>query len=142
MSKELNITFSKSVKVSGGLALMLYAKKGVLSSAASEVDPDGIIGKAADIAGFSGKSLATLDIVAPAGSEADRIGLLGIGEIDKIKAQDWLKLGGVAFAEFRKSNKVTVFADMADLQTTPEDLANLALGMVLRAYSFDTYKTK
>ena len=142
MSKELNITFSKSVKVSGGLALMLSAKGGGQSSAASEVDPNGVIGKASDIAGFSGRSLATLDIVAPEGSAADRIGLLGIGEPGKVKSQDWLKLGGVAFAEFRKSNKVMVFADLADLETTPEDLANMALGMVLRAYSFDTYKTK
>ncbi|MBW8639639.1 leucyl aminopeptidase [Hoeflea sp. WL0058] len=142
MTKQVNITFSKSAKLNGGLAVMLCAKGGGLVTNASEVDPADVSKKAMTISAFEGKPLATLEVMAPEASKADRFSLLGIGDPGKVESHDWLKLGGVAFAQFRNSEKVTVYTDMPDMDISGEVVANMAMGMLLRAYNFDVYKTR
>ncbi len=142
MTKQLNITFSKSAKLNGGLAVMLCAKGGGLVANAGEVDPADVSKKAMAIAAYEGKPLATLEVMAPEASKADRFCLLGIGEPGKVENHDWLKLGGVTFAQFKNSEKVTVYTDLPDVDISGDSVANMAMGMLLRAYDFDTYKTR
>ena len=80
MSMKFEIGFSKSARLSGGLAILLKTVDGKEAAGAAEADPEAIIAKAARIAKFKAKSLSTLDIVAPQGSPVDRIVVLGLGE--------------------------------------------------------------
>ncbi|WP_334174801.1 leucyl aminopeptidase [Pseudoxanthobacter sp.] len=95
-------------------------------------------------AGFKGRRLATLDLVAPAGLDLDRILVVSIGAADPGEL-DWLNLGGVIagrLAEVR-ATAATIYADVAGaLTVTPAAAAALAAGAVLRSYRFDTYKSR
>ena len=142
MSKKINVTFSKSAKPKCGLVVFLSGKDGQLSAAAGQVDPAGVAEKAAKIADFKGKAMARVDILAPQDSAVDRLGLVGFGDPEELKPSDWPRIGGAIFGLVRNAHKAVVFLDVPDLDAGAEQVAELALGMVLRAYKFDTYKTR
>jgi len=141
MSVKFDISFAKTAKVSGGLAILLKDKSGAAAGAA-EVDPAGVVAKATGIARYVAKSLSVLDIVAPEGSPADRIVVIGAGKASEIEPHDWLKLGGTAAARIKNVESVSIFLDMPEVEVSAKMAADFALGMLMRAYSFDTYKTK
>jgi leucyl aminopeptidase len=102
-------------------------------------------GRATSAAGFAGKAQAMLDIVAPAGSELDRILMVGLGAVADLDGRAWLKLGGVVGGKLKelKAKAVTVLAEMPDGEAvSADDIAEFALGLRLRFYEFDSYKTK
>jgi len=142
MSKKINVTFSKSAKPKGGLAILLTGKDGALADTAGGIDPAGVAAKAMEIAKFDGKLLSKLDVLAPQGSPADRLAVIGLGDPAEAKPFDWLRLGGAACGLTGKARKVVFFLDVPDGEVTAEQAADIALGMVLRAYRFDTYKTR
>ena len=142
MSQNIKITFSKTSAARGGLAMLLARKGGRLSQGASIADPDGIAARAMKVAEYDGKKFSTLDMLVPEGSPADRLTVVGIGDPDELSANDWLKLGGTAFAQMKKSSKAAVFIDIDDVEVSAQDVANIALGILLRSYKFDTYKTR
>ncbi len=142
MSRKINISFSKSAKPKGGLAVLLAGKDGLLSDGATGIDPDGVAARAMGIAKYEGKARATLDILAPKECPADRLGLAGLGDPGDLAPHDWLRLGGAIFGLIGKSSKVWIFTDIAGVEFSADNAADLALGMVLRSYSFDTYKTR
>ena len=105
--------------------------------------PDDLVPRAAAAERFKGKSGSTLDIVAPAGLEAARLVVIGVGKVRNLKARDFAKLGGIAMGKVAKTTQeVTIFPDLPGGAPKPDSVAELALGMRLRAYSFDRYKTK
>ncbi|MGY3126272.1 hypothetical protein ACVWXQ_010209 [Bradyrhizobium sp. S3.14.4] len=55
-----------------------------------------LVKRAASAAGFKGKSGAALDILAPEGVKATRLVVIGAGKAASLKANDFLKFGGVA----------------------------------------------
>jgi leucyl aminopeptidase len=102
-----------------------------------------LVTRAAAAERFKGKRAATLDIVAPTGLEVSRLVVVGLGKVRELKARDFVKLGGVAMGKVPKSaEEATIVADLPGGAVKPDSLAELALGMRLRAYSFDRYKTK
>ena len=102
-----------------------------------------LVSRAAAAERFKGKRAATLDIVAPTGLEVSRLVVVGLGKVRELKARDFVKLGGVAMGKVPKSaEEATIVADLPGGAVKPDSLAELALGMRLRAYSFDRYKTK
>ena len=136
------ITFSRSTKQPSGVAVILSGSDGVGSSGAEYADPDGVAAKAAKIAAFKGKQLATVDIIAPAGSSADRILMIGLGEADARNEQFWIRLGGQICGAVKNAKRVTVWLDIQGSKPTPQEAVNVALGIKMRAYRFDTYKSK
>src|SRR5262249_9213576 len=59
-----------------------------------------------------------------------------------LKSQDFVKLGGVAMGRIPSSaSAATIVADLAG-GLKPERVADIALGVELRAYTFERYKTK
>lgn len=142
MASKIDITFSKSHRVTGGVAVLLKTVEADVPSGALEADPAAVYARAAKVAKFTGKSMSTLDIVAPHGSEADRIVVVGLGKAEALTGHDWLKAGGKAAASLKGADKATVFLDVSGLEISPKAAADFALGMLLRAYRFDTYKTK
>lgn len=92
---------------------------------------------------FKGKLGAVLDILAPEGVRADRLIVIGLGKVNDLAERDFLKLGGVAAGKIGTGNRAaTVVAELSTVAMTPAQAASLALGMQLRAYKFDRYKTK
>lgn len=142
MSRKINITFSKSSAADGGLIVLLCPKGGELPESAAIADPGGVLKKAMQVAEFEGKKLSTLDVLAPEGSPADRIVVVGIGDAADLNGNDWLRIGGAIFGQVKKARKVIVHADAGPTEIPADDVADLALGIMLRSYEFDAYKTK
>ena len=104
---------------------------------------DGLVAKAAKSEGFKGKKAKTLELVAPAGLDIDRLIVVGVGKPKDLEALDWLKLGGTAMGKVPRSAKaVTMLLDLPGAAVKPELAAEFALGVKLRAYRFDRYRTK
>jgi leucyl aminopeptidase len=128
---------------------------------------EALIRRAAAATKFKGKALTALDIVAPAGFAADRLLVIGTGAAkeeagdngkqtekrkDEVKEagkeaalrpDDFVTLGG--FVRGKLSSDAFAVVAFA-MPRAPKDLAaaaaDLVLGMRLRDYKFDTYKTK
>ena len=102
-----------------------------------------MVKRAADTSQFKGKSLATLDVLAPQGLKVARLIVVGAGKLSALKDNDFLKLGGAAAGKLRAGNgAVTIIAELPSGAMTPEQAAAVASGIRLRAYKFDRYKTK
>lgn len=140
MSQKFDVNFVKAVKPTGGTAIVLQAPDAI--GAAPEVDPAGVVARAADVGRFKAKALKSLDIVAPHGSPFDRIILIGLGDPEKIAAHDWLRAGGVAAGKVRDAESVSIYLDAAGVEVGGQAAADFALGLLLGSYRFDTYKTK
>ncbi|MQB43586.1 leucyl aminopeptidase [Rhizobium sp. ICMP 5592] len=142
MSVKFEISFAKTVRLNGGLAIQLKDTDSESPAGAASADPANVFAKAARIARFTAKGLASLDIVAPEGAPVDRIIVIGTGRAKELNAHSWLKLGGAAAGRIRNVEKAAIFIDLPGVQAGGKAAADFALGMLLRAYSFDTYKTK
>ncbi|KKX34384.1 leucyl aminopeptidase [Rhizobium sp. LC145] len=142
MPVKYDISFANSARIDAGLAILLKFSGQNPAAGAAEADPAGVIAKAAEIAKFSSKAMTTLDILTPQGSPADRIVVIGLGKAESLTEHDWLRAGGTAAAAIRSVSKVTVFLDAPGTDVGGEQAANFALGILLRGYSFDRYKTK
>ncbi|MBF2716570.1 leucyl aminopeptidase [Agrobacterium vitis] len=142
MSMKLEISFAPSALIEAGLVLSLKEAEATLPAGAATVDPSGIFAKAAATAKFKAKAMSVLDILAPTSSPADRLIVIGTGKAADLVDHDWLRLGGVAAANLKGSETATIFLDADGLAVTAQGVRDFAIGMLLRAYSFDDYKTK
>lgn len=133
------ISIAKPGAFKKGTAILLVAAGQDMGEASSEIDGDGVMVRAAKLKSYTGKAKAILDVLAPSGSPADRIVALGLGETDKLKATDWLALGGIASKHTAKEANVTVIGGQA---LSAQDAALFAQGFLLAAYTFDRHKTK
>jgi leucyl aminopeptidase len=102
-----------------------------------------LVRRAAKAERFTGKPGTSLDLIVPEGLKADRLVVVGIGKSAEFKPREAVKLGGGALGKLPKSAAdVTVFAELPSGPLDAEQAADLAQGVVLRAYAFDRYKTK
>ncbi len=72
----------------------------------------------------------------------DKIVLVGVGEPGKLGNDDWLKIGGAAFSRIGKAERATVTLALPETTIAGDEAADMALGMILRSYKFDRYKTR
>ncbi len=142
MPKTIEIGFARSARPSDGLAVLLAAEGGKLGAAAETVDPAKVLPRVFRISAFKGKARSAVDVIAPQGSSADRIAVIGIGDPAAPQPDAWARLGGAICGQFGKASKVTVWLDAPGAQIGGKEAAEVALGILLRAYSFDRYKTK
>ncbi len=140
MAGEIEIKVKKSADVKGGTVIVLKAKDAQASAGAPDIAPADILARAEKAADFKGSRLSTCVILAPHGSPADRLIVLGMGETSGLTENDWLNAGGAAAAAFGKAADVTIFLDMPDAAPDAAMLAQFVLGIRLRAYTFDRYK--
>ena len=139
MSVTIDISFAKSEKIKGGLAVALGAPGAPVPASIRDVDPAGVLDKAVDVAGFSGKAYSVVEVLAPKDSPADRIALIGTGDATALTAHGWMRIGGKIFTVLRKAEKLTLLLDEG---FCADAAADIALGLIMRGYSFDTYKTR
>jgi len=103
----------------------------------------GLVARAAKSERFTGKSGSALELVLPEGLKVARLVVIGAGKPAELKAKDFVMLGGAAMGKLPASAaEATVFAELPGGAMRPEQAADLAQGVVLRAYAFDRYKTK
>ncbi len=102
-----------------------------------------VVRRAAAADRFTGKNGASLDIVAPSGLNVPRLVVVGIGKESELKSRDLVKLGGIAMGKLpTAAASATIFAEFGSGALKAGQIADLALGARLRAYTFDLYKTK
>ncbi|MEM1365962.1 MAG: leucyl aminopeptidase, partial [Pseudomonadota bacterium] len=142
MPKSLNVTFSTAKLPSSGTLVLLVDENMNCAGAAADLIEDQQVKRAAEAMEFTGKAGTSLELVAPSASQVDRLIIMGLGDIDKMEEQDWVKLGGVIASKLGSAKVATVLADISGTEDAGERAANVAYGARLRTYSFDKYKTK
>jgi leucyl aminopeptidase len=113
-----------------------------LPDAAKISDPAGTAERAVRIAGHKGGLASLVEVLAPEGSPADRIIVAGTGKADELSEENWLKIGGAAFSKVKSAGDAALYFDIKGADTKAADAAILAMGMLMRSYSFDKYKTR
>jgi leucyl aminopeptidase len=145
MARTLRLEFSGFDTPAQGV-LILFCEEGLkLGGAARKVlAPTGdLINRAADADGFKGKNGSNLEIIAPSGLDVPRVVLVGVGKGRDLKDQDFAKLGGIAMSKIPGAARVaTVLVDFPGRGLSPERVAGIGLGVELRAYAFERYKTR
>ncbi len=96
---------------------------------------------AAKTAGFRGKYLTSVDILEPSGVEAARLLVVGVAPDKDGKPVDFPTLGGYVFGKLGAAKKVEVAFEAPAGEWDGGAAADFALGLRLRAYRFDKYKT-
>jgi leucyl aminopeptidase len=145
MAELPKISFVEQAPAQTGVLIVLTDDSARFGRAAARVlaPAKELVARAAKADGFKGKKLKTLELIGPDGLKADRLVVLGVGKARDLKATDWLKLGGVAMSRIPALAKAAaVVLDLPDGKVSAESAADFALGMKLRAYRFDRYKTK
>ncbi len=145
MSGATQLGFAPLAAPRGG-TLVVFADENLKLGSATRR----LLGRAADrltrtarAEGFTGKSGSVLTLVAPADLRADRLVVIGLGDAKGLTEKDYLKLGGVAAGSISaKAVAATMLLDLPSGAMKPDHAADVALGWLLRAYTFDRYKTK
>jgi leucyl aminopeptidase len=145
----MKIRFAEPDLPRAGAAVAGVWEGRVLSAAARRLDEatDGAIGRAlASAARFSGKKAELLPVVAPANLPLSRIVLVGQGPPEKATSRVFEELGGALCAHLNSAGETTatIAVDVAEEVPISADEAAtaVALGVELRSYRFDRYKTK
>lgn len=141
MANLPKITFSKPSIPARGVAVLLVGDDLAFSGTGAElIERLGGVDRAASAARFKGGAGKVLDIFAPANLELDRLIVFGLGKADA-SDRDWVKIGGQILGRLSAGDIATVLLDVPSAKGADAAL-DIALGMRLRAYTFDRYKTK
>ncbi|MCW6508070.1 leucyl aminopeptidase [Lichenifustis flavocetrariae] len=143
MPDLVEITFTPlGAEPSGGTLVCFVGKSVELQGAAARSLPGAaaLVTKAAEIAQFKGKPKSVLDLLAPSGLAIDRLLVVGAEDEKPWGQHDWVTLGGFVMGKLRAGTNVTVILDLPGADTSA--VASFALGLKLRAYRFDQYKSK
>ena len=142
MTKTIDITFARSAKPSAGLSILLASEGPKLGESAAAVDPAGVLQRVFRITGYKGKLRSAVDVVAPEGAVSDRIAVVGVGDPAQKGPDNWARLGGTLCGQFGRAASVTIWLDAPGAEIGLQEVSDIALGILLRNYNFDTYKTK
>lgn len=93
---------------------------------------------------FKGRSGGLLEVIAPAGSAANRIVLLGVGDLREVSRADNEKAGAALAAHLSESSsQVFIDTSLTNSAANPAlTIAQIAHGIDLRNYRFDSYKSE
>jgi len=144
----MKISFSPRALPKTGAIAVTVAKDSKLGAIGTDLDQrtGGALTRAMQAARFTGKAEETLTLLAPAGVDAARLLLVGIGNPAEATAVTAANAGAAAIAGMLTSGEeeVAIVADAHDGAALPEGefAAELAYGATLRAYRFDKYRTK
>ena len=95
---------------------------------------------------FKGKARTSLTIHGVAETKINHLVIIGAGDVKNADEQHWAMLGGYAYAQLARAdtstaNLVLDVSSMAEAKAT-EALACVAMGVLLRSYRFDLYKSQ
>lgn len=144
----MRVSFIENRTVTKG-AVNVFATKGkTLTPSAASLDKKtkGAIKRAMAESRFKGDAGQMLEILAPAGTRASRILLVGLGDPKNIRAISAQRAGGAIVGRLKTSgqDEVTVLVDA--LENCPLEAsqfaAELGYGGLLKSYQFNKYRTK
>jgi len=144
----MKISFAKpALPAEGALVVGVFEGKALTPAAVkADVAAGGQIARAIAASRFEGKKDQSLLLQAPAGLDASRLLLVGLGKAEDFDAQAAEALGGNIVAQLSTANDATVTIALDGLEASPltlaEAAASVALGGRLRSYRFDKYRTK
>lgn len=142
---RVDVSFAdKTAPETGSVVVFAATAMNAGSVAQSVLETLSGLRRAAEAAGFSGAKDSTLDLLAPAGGDLDRVMVVGIGDAAPGSDRDWSDFGGRVLGRLdRKSGDVSVLIDVPDSEgIAPEWAAAFGFGITLRAYAYDRFKTK
>jgi leucyl aminopeptidase len=151
MPNQLKISFAAPVAPSGGVLVVFVDASLKLASESARLlpDADALIVKAAAALQFKGKPASAMEIVAPQGINAERLIVIGAGPAkanakDKdATPEDYVTLGGLVMGKIGSAAAASVLFDLPHAPASAtEAAADFMLGMQMRGYRFDLYKTK
>jgi leucyl aminopeptidase len=146
MAQQLDVHFAPLSTAPAGAVVVLAQPEFALGATAKAYDEKskGMLKRAAHAADFTGKGKGSIEVLAPAGLDTPRIVVAAAGNAGK--ELDRLLLGGYIYAQAaaRKGDTATLVAEVADAAAAGgEALAvDLAMGALLRSYTFKKYQTK
>jgi leucyl aminopeptidase len=145
MADALTLGFGPFAALARGI-LVVFCDGGLKFGAATRkaLGPAAdLVVRAAKAERFTGKSGSALELIVPEGLKVGRLVVIGAGKVADLKQGDFVKLGGQAMGKLPvAASEATVFAELPAGAMKPEQAADVALGVRLRAYAFDRYKTK
>ncbi|CAH1648377.1 putative cytosol aminopeptidase [Hyphomicrobiales bacterium] len=145
MSQRLKLEVKAPNAVEGQDLVILVSDKLVLPPAAAGLAGGGaqaLLTRAAAAERYKGKVNAGLTLPAPDGSSYERLIVVGTGDEDKKDELDFVKLGGAIAGRLGAGRTAELVLALPGGEIASAQGAELALGLRLRAYSFDRYKTK
>lgn len=90
---------------------------------------------------FKGEKLELVDEVCDGKKGFDRLVLLGVGNVARLQGDDWVKLGGATFSALKDSEEADIYLTVAGEKLKEQSILDFILGIRLRSYAFDDYKT-
>src|SRR5215470_7992230 len=145
MAEGPKLGFAAFTPPSKGVLVVFCDDKLKFGPAARKVlAPTGdLVARAAESEKFTGKSGSALELLIPAGLNVARLVVIGLGKASDLKPKDYIRFGGIAAGKIPGAvSEAAIFADMPSGMMKAEQAADLALGVRLRTYAFDRYKTK
>ncbi|MBB6306636.1 leucyl aminopeptidase [Xanthobacter tagetidis] len=145
MSEPVTVSFAKHNAAPKGVVVVLTDESLAFGAATQKLvkGADAALTRAFDAERYKGKAWTGLDLLAPAGLEAPRLIVISVGKARELKSSDFLKLGGLVAGKIPASaREATLVLDLPGAKVSADDAAEVGLGIALRSYSFDRYKTK
>ena len=143
----MKFAFAKPALPKSGTVAVTVAVERALGAAGQDLDQKtgGALTRAMKASRFTGKKEETLAILAPAGVEADRILLVGLGKPEDAAESAFQAAGGALVAALGSTGE-TEASVLLDLPAgsplkAADAAAELAFGANLRSYRFDKYRT-
>jgi leucyl aminopeptidase len=99
------------------------------------------IARVAAVEQFTGKAQSVLTIAGATDLTCARLVVIGLGSDKDAAKRDWVMLGGAAAGKAGKG-KAVVIGSTATGPLTAAQTADIGLGVLMRGYRFDAYKTK
>lgn len=136
----------KSLNAAEGRDLVVLVAEGLAMAQAADLlvgaGMAALVARAADADGFKGKPFSALVVPAVEGAVYERLIVIGTGPVGERSELDFVKLGGSIAGRLAPGRHADVVVALPGGTVEPEQAADIALGMVLRSYRFDRYKTK
>ncbi len=148
MSKPTAISFANIAPVKQGVVVLLAEDGPTFSPAGKAFDKacGGALSKAAKERKFKGKKKSSLDVLVPGGLGLSRLLIVGVGTLKDATDNDWVELGGTIRGKLsgRDGPNATLVLERPKRphDVDGEQAAQVALGVMLRGYKFNKYKTK
>jgi leucyl aminopeptidase len=145
MSQRLKLEIKALTEIGGQDLVILVSDTLSPPKAAEDWLGEGahaLLARAAAAERFKGKALSGLTLLAPDGAGYERLIAIGVGPEDERGTLDFAKLGGAIAGRLGHGRSADVIMALPEGPLGAEHAAEIALGLRLRSYVFDAYKTK
>ena len=145
MSQRLKLEV-KALNAIAGEDLVIFVSDRLAPPKAAEdwigAGAHALIARAAAADRFKGKALSGLTLLAPDGAGYERLILVGIGSASERDKLDFAALGGAIAGRLGHGRSADIIAALPEGELSAAEIAEIGLGLRLRSYVFDRYKTK